>query len=197
MDAAYTAFVHGVQLSISATKLYHIATAIANYLPRIDTAHQRRWRAIKESVDRNLLRNIDEGVSGTSVQIGIDDLEKVEDLDLTAGGDKGDHPERRESRNEHPTEAASPVRRSSRKSRKAEKARRTSDFESSASESGEEAGDIRRGRPHQDVDKGNEGSEGPYEKKKDAYLPYDPKIHFFWAETVRRITFAPFLLFSD
>ena len=55
-----------------------IATTISNYLPQIESLDQRRWRGIKDAVDRAHERNVSEGISSESVRLGIEDLRAVD-----------------------------------------------------------------------------------------------------------------------
>jgi hypothetical protein len=69
-------------------------------------------------------------VSGSSIQIGIDDLKAVEDpmeVDTVVDKDGGERGECDEDGSDQDTEVTSPVRRSSRQLKKAEKVRLASE----------------------------------------------------------------------
>ena len=165
------------------TKLDAIAAAIVTFLPQVDIVDQRRWRGIKEAVERVHAKNVDEGVSSSSVRIGIDDLappEETMEVDPVTSEDGGDDDENEEG-DSQPVEVVSPVRRSSRPTKKAEKAR-----EVAAAEDDDEGGDN-EGVGNTPKDSGVDGDKGPREKKKSMYLAYDASVHFYWDKAVRGV----------
>ena len=158
-----------------------IATAIANYLPQIKSPDQRRWRGIKEAVDRARASNVSEGVSGDSVRIGIEDLQAVDMSDEVMGAASGEGNGDKDETGAN-VEVSSPVRRSSRRSKKAEKVLLAS--EGGTDEDGDEEEVDEEDDDNVSRDGGKDDSKAPREKKKSAYLSYDPAVHSLWTKAV-------------
>lgn len=72
---------------------------------------------------------------------------------------------------------------------KAEKARATSEVEVGDDERDDEDDDGAVDGDHEHGGKGEVASQGPREKKKAAYLPYDDSKHFYWVKMVRHHVF--------
>jgi hypothetical protein len=195
-------------LNMIGSKLDTIEAAIANFLPRLTPVDLRRWRGIKEAVDRVRILDTTAGLSGDTFRIDMSSLERTasdtgdaEFMDVDQGGseagegdeaDEGDEAGEGEGDDdfkgsEH--KVTSPVRRSSRRPKVAEKLRLATGADEDDEEEGgydndekfgdEDADDFRKVRG-----KGVDSSEGPREKKKSAYLTYDAGVHFYWDQAV-------------
>jgi hypothetical protein len=167
-----------------------ITAAIINFLPRADTTHQKRWAGIKGAVDRAHTLNVDRGISGDSVRIGIDDLQAV-DVDAMevdhgaseAGEGDDDH---EEDGKDSESKVMSPVRRSSRLPKVAEKVRLATGGDMDEGDEGDNDNDDKLddeevGGSRTDRGKGVDSAERPREKKK----PYNASVHFYWDQAVR------------
>jgi hypothetical protein len=197
INAAYHCFLHNFRLNFSVTKVKAIEASIVNFLPRLDDQDRKRWQGLLEAIGRTHESNIEQGVSGESVRIGIESLRSVELEQEEASGmivDEGgaDDPIREGSGDEEESDGsggASPVRRSSRRSIKAEKARALEGDVGDDEDEDDKEGEDGEG----DDGKGSHEDKEPREKLKKGYMVYDPARHFYWAKTVRRVLFSCFL----
>jgi hypothetical protein len=76
VNAIYDAFLAGVRLNFSITKIRAVEAAIIIHLPSLTSEDRKRWLAIQEAIKRAYDRNVAEGVTAESVRLGIDSLER-------------------------------------------------------------------------------------------------------------------------
>jgi hypothetical protein len=147
-----------------------------------------RWVALRQAITRTHEANLDQGVSGETVRIGIEALSRVEvEREDASMGDTGDglgdmeevDDSLVETKDDDPREGES-VRRSGRSVIQTGKARALGD------DGDEGEGEVDDDEEEEDAT----GSKEPQEKKKSEYLPYDSKRHFFWAQVVRLFSFS-------
>ena len=195
---------HGCRITIPVPKMDTISVAIANFLPQIDAIDQRRWRALKEAVAQANAKNLETGVSDTSVRIGISDVEAATvamDVDPVAieddrnddgdggedddgeGGeeDDGDDGAKDDEENQADEDlVVSPVRRSTRQPKVSSRVLLAGEAEAGVDNDGEEEVPSTSG-------KGKEIAVPPQEKKKPMYLAFDASRHFYWEQAVRSV----------
>jgi hypothetical protein len=76
VNVIYNAFLAGVRLNFSITKIRVVEAAIIIHLVGLTSEDHKHWLAIQEAIKRAHDRNVAEGVTAESVRLGIDLLEQ-------------------------------------------------------------------------------------------------------------------------